>query len=106
MTAHMNSRSGDRVPAGVSGQAGRGTVGTTAPTTPVSPIDFTQPMFSPVLWVASAAYTAISLVLVWLALTLGSWWLMLLIPAMGTLAAAALLGVLAFGISRIEADPA
>ncbi len=30
----MNSRSGDRVPAGVSGQAGRGTVGTVALTTP------------------------------------------------------------------------
>lgn len=29
-----NSRSGDRVPAGVSGQAGRGTLGTDAPTAP------------------------------------------------------------------------
>lgn len=102
----MNSRSGDRVPAGVSGQAGRGTVGTDAPTTQDHYVDLALAMFSPALYVVSAGYAAAGLALVWLALVLAPWGLLILIPAFGLLGAAALCSVIAFGISRFEADPA
>lgn len=102
----MNSRSGDRVPAGVSGQAGRGTVGTAAPTTQEYYVDLALAMFSPALYVVSAGYAAAGLALVWLALVLAPWGLLILIPAFALLAAAALCSAIAFGISRLEADPA
>ncbi len=101
----MNSRSGDRVPAGVSGEAGRGTVGA-APTTPDESIDLAVAMFSPALYVVSAGYAAAGLALVWVAIVLAPWGLLILIPAFGLLGAAALCSAIAFGISRLEADPA
>lgn len=102
----MNSQSGGRVPAGVSGQAGRGTVGTVAPTTPNDSVDLAVALFSPVLWVVAAGYAAVGVTLIYVAVLLAPWGLLLLILALGTLAAAVLSGLIAFGISRLEADPA
>lgn len=102
----MISRSGDRVPAGVSGEAGRGTVGTVAPTTPNRSDDLAVALFSPVLWVVAAGYAAVGVTLVYVACLLAPWGLLLLILALGALAAAVLSGLIAFGISRLEADPA
>ncbi|WP_270366173.1 hypothetical protein [Microbacterium algeriense] len=102
----MISRSGDRVPAGVSGEAGRGTVGTDAPTTSNRSDDLAVALFSPMLWVVAAGYAAVGVTLVYVAVLLAPWGLLLLILALGTLAAAVLSGLIAFGISRLEADPA
>lgn len=95
----MNSRSGDRVPAGVSGEVGRGTVGTDAPTAPNG-----FPLFSPALWVLAFGYAAGAAVLVWLAFSLAPWGLLLLIPAASIFTAAVLTGFIAYGISRLERD--
>lgn len=90
----MNSRSGDRVPAGVSGQAGRGTAGTDAPIG----------RFGPILWVAITAFATAAIVLLILAATLAPWGLLLLIPALGLISAVMILAVLAVGIDMLEAD--
>lgn len=106
MTAHVNSRSGDRVPAGVSGEVGRGTVGTDAPTTPMDSVELAIAMFSPALYVVAAGYAMLGIALVWLAVSLAPWGLLILIAAFGIFGAAAICAAVAFGISRLEADPA
>lgn len=90
----MNSRSGDRVPAGVSGQAGRGTVGTVAPTG----------RFGPIVWVAAVGYIAAAVFLIVLAVVLAPWGLLLLLPAIGLIGAAMVLVLMAVGIDVVEAD--
>ncbi|MBE7952862.1 hypothetical protein ILP86_00860 [Microbacterium sp. R1] len=102
----MISRSGDRVPAGVSGEAGRGTVGTDAPTTSNRSDDLAVALFSPVLWAVAIGYAVAGVTLVYVACVLAPWGLLLLILAIGALAAAVLCGFVAFGISRLEEDPA
>lgn len=101
----MNSRSGDRVPAGVSGEAGRGTVGA-APTTPIDSDEFVVWMFSRVLAAAAVAYAVAGIAITWVAFLLSPWGLLLLILAFAVLAAATLSGFIAFGVSRLEVDPA
>jgi len=102
----MNSRSGDRVPAGVSGEVGRGTVGTDAPTTPIDSVELAVAMFSPAVYVVAAAYAALGIVLVWLAVSSAPWGLLLLVPAFLVFCAAAICAAVAFGVSRLKADPA
>lgn len=63
-------------------------------------------VLSPVLWVVAVGYAAVGVTLVYVACALAPWGLLLLILAIGALAAAALCGFVAFGISRLEADPA
>lgn len=102
----MISRSGDRVPAGVSGEAGRGTVGTDAPTTSNRSDDLAVALFSPVLWVVSIGYAFVGVALACVAVALAPWGLLLLLLTLGALAASALSAFVAFGVSRIEGDPA
>lgn len=103
----MISRSGDRVPAGVSGEAGRGTVGTDAPTTSNRSDDLAVAMFSPVLWVVAVVYAFVGVALACVAVALAPWGLLLLLLlTLGALAASALSAFVAFGVSRIEGDPA
>lgn len=102
----MNSRSGDRVPAGVSGEVGRGTVGTDAPTTPTDSGDLAFWLFGWALWLAAAAYAVGSITIAWIGVVLAPWGLLLLVVAAGMMAAAAFAAFVAFGISRLKADPA
>ncbi|WP_136056303.1 hypothetical protein [Microbacterium sp. K24] len=94
----MNSRSGDRVPAGVSGQAGRGTVGTDAPTARSG-----VALFSPVLRAVAAGYAVLRIALIWVSLLLAPWGLLILLLAFGALLAAAMCAFMAAGISELEA---
>lgn len=102
----MNSRSGGRGPAGVSDVAGRGIVGTVAPTAPDRSDARAVAVLSPVLWAVAIGYAAAGVTLVHVACVLAPWGLLLLILAIGALAAAVLCGFVAFGISRLEEDPA
>ncbi|MER7522596.1 hypothetical protein ABTZ44_07480 [Microbacterium oxydans] len=81
-------------------------MGTVAPTAPNDSVDLAVALFSPALYVVAAGYAAVGLALVWLAISLAPWGLFILIPAFGVLAAAALLAAVAFGVSRLEVDPA
>lgn len=102
----MNSRSGGRVPAGVSGQAGRGTVGKDAPTASSRSDDLAVALFSPLLWIVAVGYALAGIAIALVAFALAPWGLLLLLLAVGTIAAATLAGFVAFGISRLEEDPA
>ncbi len=102
----MMSRSGGRVPAGISGQAGRGTVGTAPPTTPDGPVDLAVALLSPVLWCVAVGYLVLGLALVWVSFVLAPWGLLMLVLAFGALFAAALCAFLATGIAELESDPA
>lgn len=100
-----NSRSGGRVPAGVSGQAGRGTVGTVAPTAPDGSVDLAVvALLIPVLWCVAVGYLVVGLALVWVSLVLAPWGLLILVLAFGTLFAAAVCALLAAGIAELEED--
>jgi hypothetical protein len=63
-------------------------------------------LLSPVLWVVAASYAALAIALSWIAILLAPWGLLLLLLAIGAIAASVLLAFVAFGISRLEADPA
>ncbi len=90
----MISRSGVRVPAGVSGASGRGAVGTAAPTGRLSPI----------VWVTSYAYTVVAVVAAVFAFVLAPWGLLLLIVTLAALAVAVLLRLMAAGLAAMEED--
>ena len=81
-------------------------MGTDAPTTSNRSDDLAVALFSPVLWVVAVVYAFTGGALAWVAVVLAPWGLLLLILALGALAAATLSGFIAFGISRIEEDPA
>lgn len=92
----MNSRSGDRVPAGVSGVAGRGTVGTVAPAGRLSPL----------VRAAAVVYALVGIAIAVVAVVLAPWGLMLLVFPPAALAVAFLLWLMAEGFSAIEEDEA
>lgn len=92
----MNSRSGDRVPAGVSGEAGRGAVGTAAPAGRLSPL----------VRAAAYVYAAVALVVATLGFVFAPWGLLLLPVAVAVAAVAFLLEVMAEGLATIERDEA
>lgn len=91
---------------GETDQAGRGTVGTDAPTTSNRSDDLAVAALSPVLWVISIGYAFVGVALACVAVALAPWGLLLLLLALGALAASALSAFVAFGVSRIEGDPA
>lgn len=94
LSVDTNSRSGDRVPAGVSGQAGRGAVGTAAPAGRLSPL----------VRAAAYAYLAVALAVAILAFTFAPWGLLLLPVAVAIVAVAFLLQLMAAGLETIEED--
>jgi hypothetical protein len=90
----MNSRSGDRVPAGVSGMAGRGTVGTAAPAGRLSPL----------VRAAAVGYALAGVILTVVAFVLAPWGLLLLLLAIVAFFIAAVLRIMAAGLEAIEED--
>lgn len=62
--------------------------------------------FNPAIWAVATGSAVLSILLVWLAISLVPWGLLILVPAFGLLGAAALCSAIAFGTSRLEADPA
>ncbi|KIP90186.1 hypothetical protein RU09_11950 [Microbacterium sp. MEJ108Y] len=77
-----------------------------APTTPIDSDEFVVWMFSRVLAAAAVAYAVAGIAITWVAFLLSPWGLLLLILAFAVLAAATLSGFIAFGVSRLEVDPA
>lgn len=63
-------------------------------------------LFSPAVWVLALVYGAIGVGLVWLAIHLAPWGLLILIPACLFFFSAGICGAVAYGLSRLEADPA
>lgn len=90
----MNSRSGDRVPAGASGQAGRGAVGTAAPAGRLSPL----------VRAAAYGYLAVAVAVAIIAFVFAPRGLLLLPIAVAIVAVAFLLQLMAAGLETIEED--
>jgi len=92
----MNSRSGGRVPAGVSGVAGRGTVGTVAPAGRLSPL----------VRAAAVGYFIAGVIVGIVAISLAPWGLLLLVFALAAVFVAFFLHLMAEGLATIERDEA
>ncbi len=90
----MISRSGGRVPAGVTGVAGRGTVGTVAPAGRLSPL----------VRVTSVVYALVGIAIAVVAVVLAPWGLLLLVLSLAVLVVAFLLWLMAEGFAAIEGD--
>lgn len=96
-TAHradMNSRSGGRVPAGVSGAAGRGIVGAAVPAGRLSPL----------VRAAAVGYLIAGVTIGIVAFSLAPWGLLLLVFAFAAVLVAFFLHLMAEGLATIEED--